>query len=336
MVGVPPAGELYQGIYPGGVTGEEDDITPQGLHSFESTVGKAAAWVYFSDNWYQSRRFPTETATWIRAAGSVPFIRLMMRSDPNEDHAEPTFTLQRIINGDFDADLHAWAADAQAFGTPLLVEFGTEVNGEWFPWNGIWNGGGTLAGYGDPHQADGPERFRDAYRHIITIARQERATNIQWVFHVNNADSPDVDWNHLENYYPGNDWIDWIGVSAYGALTPMDDDWPSFRGEMDAVYPRVAALSPDKPIVVLEFGTAARNPLGNQAVWAQAALTDLTSHRWPRIIGFSWWNEFWENDNSRRDDTTMRVQDNPDLAKVFQKLVGQNSAVLGKAVLVNR
>ncbi len=336
IVGVPPAGQLYQGISPGGVTGEEDDITIHDLQSYEQTVGKTAAWVYFSDNWYRSRKFPLATATWIRAAGSVPFIRLMMRSDSEEDHAEPTFTLDRIINGVFDHDLQAWMQEARAFGTPLLVEFGTEVNGQWFPWNGIWNGAGTLNGYGDPTQPDGPERFRDAYRHIIQIAREEGAYNIQWVFHVNNADDPDVSWNRLENYYPGDEWIDWIGVSDYGALTPLDEEWPSFRDQMDAVYPRLAALSASKPIVVLEFGTALNNPLGDQAQWAQQALTDLTSLRWPRIIGFSWWNETWENDDTSAHDTTMRVQDNPQLANVFRQLVGSNPNVLGQAVLVNR
>ncbi len=336
IVGVPPAGQLYQGIYPGGVTGEEDDITVKDLNSYVQTVGKPAAWVYFSDNWYRSRKFPLATATWIRAAGSIPFIRLMMRSDPDEDHAEPTFTLDRIINGVFDGDLEKWAQEARAFGSPLLVEFGTEVNGQWFPWNGIWNGGGRLNGYGDPTQPDGPERFRDAYRHIIQIARDEGAYNIEWVFHVNNADDPDASWNRLENYYPGDEWIDWIGVSDYGALTPMDQEWPSFQDQMDAVYPRLAALSLTKPIVVLEFGTALHNPLGDQAQWAQQALTDLTSGRWPRIIGFSWWNETWQNDDTSAHDTTMRVQDNPKLADVFHSLDGSNPGVLGRAVLVDR
>jgi len=190
--------------------------------------------------------------------------------------------------------------------------------------------------YGEPNEPDGPERFRDAYRHIVEIARDEGAHNILWVFHVNNADVPGEDWNRFENYYPGDEWIDWIGVSVYGAGTPLDDEWPSFRNEMDAVYPRLAALSPDKPIVLLEFGVAARNPLGDQAEWAEAALSDLTSQRWSRIIGFSWWNEYWQNDDNPEHDTTMRVQDNPQLAEVFRRLVGENEMVLGRAMLVER
>lgn len=336
IVGVPPTGELYHGIFPGGVSGAEDDITISDLRSYEQAVGKTAAWVYFSDNWYRSREFPTATASWIRAAGSIPFIRLMLRSDPSQNHAESTFTLDRIINGTFDNDLEAWAQEARDFGSPLLVEFGTEVNGEWFAWNGIWNGGGRLDGFGDPTRPDGPERFRRAYQHIIQIARGEGASNIQWVFHVNDGDWPRENWNRLENYYPGDQWIDWIGVSVYGAQSPMAEEWPSFRNDLDSVYPRLTALSTTKPIVLLEFAAAAHNPLGDQAEWAQAALRDLTTLRWPRIIGFSWWNEAWQNDDNPKHDTTMRVQDNPQLAQVFQQMVGENSRVLGRAVLIAR
>ncbi len=297
VISIPPQGQLYHAVYPGGVSGDEDDITPDGLRTYERLVGKPVAWVYFSNNWFKSRGFPLKTATWIREAGSVPYIRLMLRSDTRQNHAEPTFTLARILNDDFDQDLRAWADAARDFKTALLAEYGTEVNGRWFAWNGLWNGAGTLDGYGDPSLPDGPERFVAAYRHIIALCRAEGATNIRWVFHVNNDDDPVASWNRLEAYYPGDGWIDWIGVSVYGAQTPLDQEWPTFRDQMDQVYPRLAALSTTKPLVLLEFGVTAGNRLGDQARWARAALTDLIGSRWPRLIGFSWWNEAWPNDD---------------------------------------
>lgn len=336
IIGVPPPGHLYHSVFPGGVSGEEDDITLDDLRSYEQVVNKSATWVYFSHNWYHDRRFPIATVTWIRDAGSIPYIRLMLRSDAVSNHAESTFTLDRIVSGDFDDDLHEWARAAHYFKSPLIAEFGTEVNGEWFPWNGVWNGGDAMDDYRDLSLPDGPERFRDAYRRIIQINRDEGANNVLWVFHVNNQDVPNESWNHLEQYYPGDEWIDWIGVSVYGAQTPLDDEWPSFRDEMDAVYPRLVTLSPDKPIVLLEFGVTAGNPLGDQAEWAGAALTDLAKRRWPHVIGFSWWNEHWQNDDDPEHDTSMRVQDNPQLADVFQQLVGENQAVLGRAVLLKQ
>ena len=315
----PPSGKLYHGVYPGGITGEEDDITSADLSSYETTVGKTAAWVYFSNNWYRSRAFPLSTATWIRAAGSVPFIRLMLL-DSAARKPNHRFTLAHVIRGDFDADLRAWGDGARDFRTPLIVEFGTEVNGFWFPWNGKWNGGANK----------GPARFRQAYRHIVDVIRGEGATNITWVFHVNGDDEPGRPWNRFENYYPGDGYVDWVAVSAYGAQEPTEKWCGSFRDSLDAAYPRLVAMAPSKPLIVAELGVTSRNPLCDQAEWAAAALGDLTSLRWPAVIGFSWWNEQWQNDNKPAHDTDMRVQDNPDLAAVFQALVGTDANVLGR------
>jgi hypothetical protein len=321
---------LYHGVFPGGVTGEEDDITPDDLKAYEKLAGKSAAWVYFSHNWYRNRSFPEATASWIRDAGSTPFIRLMLRSSPEQDRRERTFGLNRVLEGALDVDLRYWARGARDFGTPLFVEFGTEVNGKWFPWNGWWNGRDQTKSYGDPAFPDGPERFQDAYRRIIRIMRREGAANIVWVFHVNNLDIPQSPWNRLENYYPGDDYVDCLGVSVYGAQTPMEEEWPEFGRMMDDVYPRLAALGPTKPVILLEFGVSRNNPRGDQAEWAERALSDLVRNRWPRTIGFSWWNECWENDSNPAHDTRMRLQDNPSLSAVFQKWVGARQNVLGR------
>ena len=315
---LPPEGTIYHGVYPGGTTGEESDLTLADLESYQLAAGKTASWVFFSHNWYEGRDFPAATATWIRDAGSVPYIRLMLRSQPDQGVEEPLFGLQAIVDGTFDDDIALWCDSARGFGTPLLAEYGTEVNGEWFPWNGVWNGADTTDGYGDPAEADGPERFRDVYRHIIDICRDAGASNLTWVFHVNGEDYPGGDWNAFEQYYPGDEWIDWIGISSYGGLTPLDDWWPSFREGMDAAYPRATAMAPDKPVIVAEFGATANHPSGDQVAWATEALADITGMRWPAVIGFSWWNERWENDDDPAHDTTMRLQDTPELASVFR------------------
>jgi hypothetical protein len=327
---LPAAGTLYHGVYPGGRMGEEDDLTLADLTAYENAAGKTAAWVYVSNNWYHGRAFPTDTAAWIRGHGSVPYVRLMLRSTPDQGNADPIYSLDRILSGIFDNDLRAWCAGARDFGTRLIAEYGVEVNGEWFPWNGKWNGGGTKTGYGNPNLPDGPERFRDVYRRIIQTCRDEGARNVTWVFHVNDGDWPNTAWNRFENYYPGNAYIDWLAISSYGAQTPLDNYWPIFRTSMDAAYPRLAALSLTKPIIVAEFGVTANNPLGSQSQWAQAALKDITTFRWPRLIGFSWWNETWQNDDNPAHDTDMRVQINPPLAQVFLNLVGNNPLVLGQ------
>jgi len=114
---LPPEGLLYHGVYPGGITGEESDLTLGDLRSYEQASGKTASWVFFSHNWYEGRAFPLETAEWIREAGSIPYVRLMLRSTSEQYLAEPVFTLQSILDGEFDADLMTWCNSVRDFGT---------------------------------------------------------------------------------------------------------------------------------------------------------------------------------------------------------------------------
>jgi len=40
----PPPGKLYYGVYPGGVDGEEDDITLQDVIAYETSGGRRVTW----------------------------------------------------------------------------------------------------------------------------------------------------------------------------------------------------------------------------------------------------------------------------------------------------
>ena len=319
---IPPNGQFYHGVYPGTDSGNEDDMLPSDLDAYEAAAGRKAAFVYFSNNWYNGRAFPDETAAWIRARGALPYIRLMLRSDSEINRREPLYTLEAILRGDFDADLKAWGQAAKAFATPVLVEWGTEMNGRWFSWNGVWNGGA----------GKGTDKFKQVYRKLVNIMNAQGATNLIWVWHVNAGDDPETPWNRLENYYPGDDVVDWLAVSVYGGQTPKDPDWPSFTERMDAVIPRLSKLAPSKPILVAEFGATAGNPKGTPDAWANLALTQLLGGRWPTVRGFSWWNESWPNDNTSANNTEMRVQKIPALSQVFRRLLA-SSKVLEKPIL---
>jgi hypothetical protein len=325
---LPPEGYLYHGVYPGG--DEKEDVTLQALRDYENAVGKKATWVYFSTYWFQSREFPEEIAGWIRDTGSIPYIRLMLQSGFKFEGNEPVYTLDNILAGQIDDDLHSWCVDARNFGTHLLAEYGTEVNSDSFPWSGVENGAGRLDSYGDPSLPDGPERFQDAYRRIIKICQDAGALNITWVFHADSDSYPDASWNKFEYYYPGDEWIDWIGISIYGAHTPMEPYHSIFRNSIERVHPRILKLAPDKPIIITEFGSAKNNSFVDQAWWADNALTTITSMKYKNLIGFAWWNEAWQNDGNPAHDTTMRVQDNPELENLFKEMVGNNPSVIGR------
>ncbi len=244
----------FQGIYFNAFPdfgGPEDNVSAQRITDFETLAQKSIGWAYFSDNWYQHISFPSAAVQIIHQAGKVPFIRMMARTNLEEGQPDPVYSMQRIIDGDFDNDLLQWFDEASQVGFPMLIEFGTEVNGDWFPWNGVHNGGAVTTAYGDPNLPDGPERFRDAYRHLIDLSRQAGATNLTWFFHIDCYGQPQAAWNDFENYYPGDAYIDWVGVSAYGAITP-DDEPESFTEKLNRVYTRITNMT-NKPLAVLEF-----------------------------------------------------------------------------------
>ena len=246
---------------------------------------------------------------WIRDRKRVPYIRLMLRSNVDQRHSEKTFSLGKIIAGDFDVDLRAWAQDAKNFGSPILIEWGTEPNGNWFSWNGKWNGGAK----------EGPARYVAAYRHIVDLMRAEGADNLQWVWHANWLDEPERKWNRFENYFPGESYCDWVALSAYGPTTPMTRDGSeSFAFKMRDAYPRLTRIAPGKPIIIAEFGCDLHNRRVNVAYWAKSALEDLFSNRWPAIVGFCWWNEGWQNDDHKNHDTDMIILHDVDLRRVFR------------------
>lgn len=325
---LPPKNHLYHGVFPSG--GDADVITIQALMDYEAAVGKQAAWVYFSHFWFEGKEFPLETALWIREAGSIPYLRLMMQSFFKSQGDEPLYTLQNIIEGQFDPDLRAWCQSARGFGTPVIAEYGVEVNSDSFPWSGIFNGGGETDNYGDTALPDGPERFQDAYRHIIQLCRQVGADNITWVFHADSWSYPNEAWNQFENYYPGDEWIDWVGFSIYGVHTPYSQYYSIFSERMEDMHPRMLQVAPEKPIIITEVGSAKNNPYLDQVEWTRDALVTITSMRYQNLIGFTWWNEAWQNDGNPENDTTMRVQDNPQLQTLFREMIGNNSAILGQ------
>ena len=121
-----------------------------------------------------------------------------------------------------------------------------------------------------------PGAFVAAYRRIVQLMRQEGAYNVSFVWHMNWSDGPSDSWNRLENYYPGDDMVDWIGVSVYGPQRPTQN-WNagSFRAQMDGFYGRIQALASDRPMIVSEVGAAANNPAISAADYARAAFSDV-------------------------------------------------------------
>jgi hypothetical protein len=317
MVLVAPPEGVYVAAFPD-MGGGEDDVTAAKIKDFEDAVGKPIAWTYFSNNWYDKIAFPKADVETIYAAGSVPFIRLMARSRGRNRNGDSVYSMQAILSGTFDADLRQWARDARDVGRPVLAEFGTEVNGEWFPWNGKWNGGAATDAYGDLTLPDGPERFRDAFRHIIDICREEGAANITWFFHIDAGPSPEEPWNAMANYYPGDDYIDWIGISVYGSQR-AGREWRTFSEKLDRAYGEICGISSTKPLAVIEYAVI-DDPAHDKPAWIRDALGAVRSGRYTRIKALSYWNEAWDSRGTRVD---LRANSSPASLAAYRDAIAE-------------
>ncbi len=106
-------------------------------------------------------------------------------------------TLASIAAGRSDAYLRSYADAVVAFGHPVILSFGHEMNGRWYSW-----------GYG--HTA--PATFVAAWRHIVRVFRAAGAANVTWLWAVNTIAGAN---SSLDRWWPGAAWVNWTGIDGY-------------------------------------------------------------------------------------------------------------------------
>ncbi len=297
---IPPAGSAYTGSYLAfGDT--EDQLSLEKIEQFEKNVGKHQAIIAFSSFWGE-QTFPSHNLDIISRHGSMPLIYWSPWDRPYEQDKGPDrFNLHAILSGQWDAYIDMWATSAKKFGHPLFVSWGLEMNGTWFPWSGCFYGAPkTPVHTGGPQspnvqKAIGPEIYKSAYRYVVNRVRKCGAKNILWVFHVNSYSYPLDNWNMIAQYYPGPNYVDWLGLSAYG-IQFKDESWVTVKDTFYYPYLAVCALDPHKPIMMAEWGIADFPKFGDKAAWLTEAFGMLSS-QFPRLKAAIVWNERWQNDD---------------------------------------
>ena len=173
--------------------------------------------------------------------------------------------LDVVNNGSQDRVIAAAARNLAAMGKPTLLRWGWEMNGNWFPWDGSHNG-------------KDPGVYLKAWKRMHGIFRDEGAGNVAWVWSPNWNSGPDVSWNKMEHYYPGDSYVDWVGVSGY-----------NFDGESPTrlFTPVVSAYGGRKPIIVSE--TAAIDHGGDSKAAFTTALSAYV-RKTPEIGGLVWFD----------------------------------------------
>lgn len=269
----------YYGMY--------TEQAPFNWATFDATsakVGVAPNLVGYFSGWDETFRANAVTRAW--AQGRMPMMTWESRpiSAGNDSTDAPAYSLPKIIGGDFDAYLHQYAKDIVATGLPLAIRLDHEMNATWYPWN-------ETDGSGKPINGNAVGDYVKMWRHVHDIFQQEGANNLViWVWApniVNNlAASHKVD-GFLENLYPGDDYVDWVGLSGYLRPPYKPDNDFSFDYTFKPSLDKLRALT-KKPIILAEIGASETG--GHKATWVTSLFDALGRPENDDIIGFSWFN----------------------------------------------
>ena len=150
----------------------------------------------------------------------------------------------------------------------------------------------------------------------VDRVRARGATNIIWVLHVMNYPYPTERWNWSRQYYPGDNYVDWIGMSVYGAQY-RNDKWGPFTPLLDYPYKELREIAPDKPVMICEWGVAELPEKGDRGAWIREAFTAMRDPKYDRIKAVVFWHERWQNKDGSHSN--LRVNSSPGALKAYRE-----------------
>ena len=132
------------------------------MTAFAAATGVRPSVVVYYSGWLE----PFQVSFAVAAArhDAVPLVQI----DPTD------VSLAAIASGRYDAYLRSYASAVKAFGARVILSFGHEMNGYWYSWG---------------YQHTSPAVFVAAWRHIVTVFRQQGAGNVTWLWTVNVIDT---------------------------------------------------------------------------------------------------------------------------------------------------
>ncbi|WP_165971908.1 glycoside hydrolase family 26 protein [Paenibacillus piri] len=199
--------------------------------------------------------FPLKTAETVKALGGALQIGW-----------EPRYGLDDVQDDEY---VRTFAREAKASGIPVFLRYASEMNGGWVPWHGD------------------PGKYIEKFRLIHNIMKEE-APNVAMVW------SPNfMPMDNIDEYYPGDEYVDWIGYSLYATGGPGEkaDDKSGF---LQSFQP-LSGKFPGKPIMISEGGVSHYNLATNQSYerWAEGQLGDLYGYltrMYPRVKAVTYFN----------------------------------------------
>lgn len=196
----------------------QDEYIDKDMLRFNEVTGKQHA-SFFRYVGY-GKPFPKAWVEEVKAAGAIPHIAF-----------EPNNGLDAVQDDEY---LKQWAIDARDSGVPIFLRFASEMNGTWTQYSGK------------------SDLYKAKWRMVHSVFNKI-APNVAFVWTV--FTFPE---STIEKFYPGDKYVDWVGVNIYNVIYHNDNARVKADHEdplelLDYVYNK---FSHAKPIQISEFGAS--------------------------------------------------------------------------------
>jgi Glycosyl hydrolase family 26 len=159
-----------------------------GIDKFAQAIGRQPNIVLYYGNWLE--KFRVGFATSAAQHGAVTLVQI----------GTANASLASIASGRYDSYWRSYANDVKAFGAQVILSLDHEMNGSWYSWG---------------YRNTPPATFVAAWRHVVTIFRDEGAKNVTWLWTVNVTDALDHHILGPAPWWPGSSYVNWVGIDGY-------------------------------------------------------------------------------------------------------------------------
>lgn len=191
---------------------------------------------------------------------------------PSLEH-EAGNDLLRLLDGYYDEFLDAYIKDIADFGHPVLFRFANEMNGDWCEYSGYQMSLDT-------------ELFREMYKYVYSFFEKHNADNVIWVWNPNGKSFPNFNWNMEEMYYPGDEYVDVLGLTFYNTGNFYEGEtWIEFKDLYKPLY-ETSMKKYDMPFMITEFSCARAG--GSKEEWTKTMLSEIGDYENIKVA--IWWH----------------------------------------------
>ncbi|KRQ87301.1 Endoglucanase H precursor [Caloramator mitchellensis] len=170
--------------------------------------------------------------------GKIPIVTFLMNTVPDSSESY----VEKVIKGEFDNTLLTWVENVKKLNAPVLFRIGNEMNGEWTFWSLKYT-------YNDP------DLYKLAFAHIVNLFKTNGCNNAYFVWNPNNKSIPNYIWNDAVLFYPGNKFVDIIGMTAYNFGNTKYSKFSYFDELYSDMYKTYLLNYPNKPMMIGEFAS---------------------------------------------------------------------------------